>query len=392
MRILQLLADWKWTGPSEPVLILADALTKRGHEVIFVVQKPPEYAYRQGINHIVKFAEARKVRVDTSLEWDRRTKPNNLFGVPGIIRDARRLSGIIREFGADVVNAHSDHDHITAALALRSVGNRPVLIRTDHKRDSFPAGIATRFLLSRWTDGIITFSSGAARRIIETFSFPKERLLVADPALDLSLWQPGPPAKNMRAAFGIGPDAFVIGMVARFQAYRKTDLVIGAFARLTAKHPEARLLLLGRSSQMEESVRRPAQRFGVADRVITPGHVREGYRDALASMDAFVFMVPGSDGTARALREAMALGLPVVAARIGMLPEIVEDKVSGLVVEPRQDDIAAALNLLAGDNDLRRRLGEGARSAAQRFDIKKHTQSVEGFYESMIADLKKQDA
>ncbi len=335
MRILHLLADWKWTGPSEPVLILADALAKRGHEVLFAVQKPPEDAGQA--NTIVTFARARGVRIDTSLDWDRRTKPDNLFGIPGIIRDARRLARIIEEFRADVINAHSDHDHITAALARRFAAARPVLVRTDHKRDSFPAGIATRFLLSRGTDGIITFSSGAAWRITETFSFPKSRLLVADPALDLARWQPGPPAKNMRAAFGIEPDAFVIGMVARFQAYRKTDRVIAAFARLAKKHPEARLLLLGRSSQMEQSVRRPARRLGVADRVITPGYIREDYRDALASMDAFVFMMPGSDGTARALREAMALGLPVVAARIGMLPEIVEDMASGLVVEPTED-------------------------------------------------------
>jgi len=385
MRILHLLADWKWTGPSEPILILVDALTKRGHEVIFAVQEPPGEA-REG-NNIVKFARARGVRIDTSLGWDRRTKPDNLFGLPGIIRDARRLAGIIEEFKADIVNAHSDHDHITAALALRSVHRRPALVRTDHKRDSFPPGVMTRFLLSRWTDGIVTFSPAAARRIVEDFSFPGKRLLVVDPALDLSRWRPGPPTKDMRAVYGIAPDAFVFGMVARFQAYRKTDRVIAAFARLTQKHPRARLLLLGRSSQMEESVLGPAKRLGVTDRVITPGYVREDYRDALASMDAFVFMMPGSDGTARAMREAMALGLPVVAARVGMLPEIVEDRVSGLIVEPTEGDIAAALDMLCSDPGLCRRLGEGARQAARRFDVEKQAQTVESFYESIIADV-----
>ncbi len=383
MRILHLLADWKWTGPSEPILILADALTIRGHEVVFAVKKPPEDA-REG-EHIVRFAHMRKVRVDTSLAWDRRTKLDNLFGIPGIVRDARRLSGIIEELDADVVNAHSDHDHITAALSRRFTRKRPVLVRTDHKRDSFPPGVATRLLLSRWTDGVITFSSGAARRITEAFSFPKEKLLVTDPALDLSCWRPGPPKKDMRAAFGIGPEAFVIGMVARFQAYRKTDRVIGAFARLVRKHPDARLLLLGRSSQMEVSVLGPARELGVADRVVTPGYIGQDYRDALASMDAFVFMVPGSDGTARALREAMALGLPVVAARIGMLPEIVRDAVSGLVVEPTEDDIAAALDRLCSDASLRRRLGEGARRAAvERFDMDRQARTVEQFYRSLV--------
>ena len=383
MRILHLLADWKWTGPSEPVLILADALQRRGHEVIFAVQEPPEDVGET--ENIVRFARTRGVRVDTSLAWDRRTKPRNLFGIPGIVRDARRLSGLMEEFSADIVNAHSDHDHVTAALARRSLKDRPVLVRTDHKRDSFSAGLPSRLLLSRWTDGVVTFSPRAARRIERTFSIPRGRLLVVDPALDLSCWRPGPPAKDMRAAFGIPPDALVIGMVARFQAYRKTDRVIGAFARLTERHPNARLLLLGRSSQMEESVHRPARKLGVADRVVTPGYIREGYRDALASMDVFVFIVPGSDGTARALREAMALAIPVVTADIGMLPEIVQANVSGLVVEPTEDALAAALKRLCSDDRERKRLGEGAgRAAHERFDITEQARIVEQFYRSLL--------
>ncbi len=198
-------------------------------------------------------------------------------------------------------------------------------------------------------------------------------------------WQPGPPVKDVRGAFGIPRDAFVIGMVARFQAYRKTDRVIGAFARLADKHPDARLFLLGRSSQMEESVHRPARELGVADRVVTPGYIREGYRDALASMDVFVFMVPGSDGTARALREAMALGIPVVTTTIGMLPEIVQDGVSGLVVEPTEEALAGAIEQLYANKADRKRLGEGAQRAAhERFDISKQARIVERFYRSLL--------
>ena len=383
MKILHLLADWKWTGPSEPVLILAEALQKRGHDVIFAVQGPPEAVGET--ENIVRFARTRGVRVDTSLGWDRRTKPDNLFGLPGIVRDARRLGGLIDEFSADVVNAHSDHDHITAALARRFTKDRPLLVRTDHKRDSFSAGLPSRLLLSRWTDGVVTFSPRAARRIEQTFSVPRQRLLVVDPALDLSCWRPGPPSKDMRAAFGIPPDALVIGMVARFQAYRKTDRVIGAFARIAGKYPQARLLLLGRSSQMEESVHRPARELGVADRVLTPGYIREDYRDTLASMDAFVFMVPGSDGTARALREAMALGIPVITTDIGMLPEIVRDNVSGLVVEPTEEALAGAIERLCSDGRERKRLGEGARRAAhERFDIIEQARIVEQFYRQLL--------
>jgi glycosyltransferase involved in cell wall biosynthesis len=189
----------------------------------------------------------------------------------------------------------------------------------------------------------------------------------------------------MRRTFGIDPNALVIGMVARFQKYRKTDLVIGALSDVAEKYPTARLLLLGRSSQMEESVHRPARELGIADRVIAPGYVRDDYRDTLLSMDIFVFMVPGSDGTARALREAMALGLPVVATNIGMIPEIVGHEVSGLVVAPSRQEIGSALSRLLGDEAERKRLGEGARRAATaRFDAHRQAETIERFYRSLI--------
>jgi glycosyltransferase involved in cell wall biosynthesis len=103
-------------------------------------------------------------------------------------------------------------------------------------------------------------------------------------------------------------------------------------------------------------------------------------------MDAFVFMVPGSDGTARALREAMALGIPVVAADIGMLAEIVRNDVSGLVVQPTEQALAAAFGRLLGSARERARLGEGARKEAQeRFDIGQQARMVEEFYRSLIS-------
>ena len=69
-------------------------------------------------------------------------------------------------------------------------------------------------------------------------------------------------------------------------------------------------------------------------------------------MDIFVFLMAGSDGTARALREAMAMGKPVVVADRGILPELVEDGISGLVVKDTPDELAkATLQLLRANRN-----------------------------------------
>ena len=233
MRILQVLADSKWTGPADPVLILSRALKERGNDVMLVVRRPSDRA--EADDTIVFHAERAGVPLDVSLDWDRRTKPDNMFGIPGIIRDIRRLKKLIDGFGADVVNAHSDHDHLICGRAIASLKRKPILIRTDHKRHSISKNLGSRFLINKYTDGIITFSKMGFGAISRSFNFPKDRILVTDPALDLRVWDAGAPAIDMRQKFKIQKDAIVIGMVARFQKYRKTDVVISAFSRVVKK-------------------------------------------------------------------------------------------------------------------------------------------------------------
>jgi glycosyltransferase involved in cell wall biosynthesis len=176
-------------------------------------------------------------------------------------------------------------------------------------------------------------------------------------------------------------------MVARFQKYRKTDMVIEAFADLVKGYPSARLLLLGRSSQMIESVHEPAKALGVSDKVITPGYVMDRYRDALLSMDVFVFMMPGSDGTARALREAQTLGLPVVALDVGMIPELVDDGRTGLLIEQTPEDLKRALGRLFEDEAFRKELGENARNEAlRRYDPRRQAEQTLSFYTQLAGD------
>jgi L-malate glycosyltransferase len=408
MKILQVFADWKWTGPSEPILIQTKALLDRGHEVILSVAPTPEdmkfeeeVILAEGRDTILKrkikpdniaeresiafYAEKMGVSVDTSISWDKRTKVSNLFGIKKILKDIKLLRRLIDDFPTDIVSAHSSHDHFLAVRAIKGSLSKPLLVRTDHSRNFISGGIGNRYLMNKHTDGVVTFSKMGASSIVENFKIPRERIKLVDPALNLEKWNPKNPTVNMRLRFNIPDDAIVIGMVARFQKYRKTDVAISAFSQVAKKFPNARLLLIGRSSQMEESVFKPARKFGVEDKIITPGYLTDDYIDTLKSIDIFLFMMPGSDGTARALREAMALGLPVAGAREGMIPEIIQDGVSGLVMEPNRIAVEAVLTKLLGDGELRAKLGRGARERAlSRFDVKVQAERIEEFFRSLL--------
>ncbi|HVQ25658.1 MAG TPA: glycosyltransferase, partial [Planctomycetota bacterium] len=94
----------------------------------------------------------------------------------------------------------------------------------------------------------------------------------------------------------------------------------------------------------------------------------------------------GSDGSCRALRELLVMGLPAIVTPRPPLPEIVEDGRSGLVAEESVEGLAEALDRLVADAAGRARLRQGAlASARRRFDLEAQTAATMAFYEEVLA-------
>jgi glycosyltransferase involved in cell wall biosynthesis len=175
-------------------------------------------------------------------------------------------------------------------------------------------------------------------------------------------------------------------MIARFQKYRRTEVFLQAVKTIAKEFPNIKVLLVGRSSQIQESVIKPMKQLGVEKWVILAGYRTDDYLDTLACMDIFLFLMAGSDGTARALREAMAMGKPVIVADRGMLPELVENGISGFVVKDTPALLAEAALQLLHHPEMREALGKGAWEKAHReFSLDRQAETVEKFYEEMIS-------
>jgi glycosyltransferase involved in cell wall biosynthesis len=381
LKILHLFSDWKWTGPAEPVVNLCWALKKRGHEVI-LSYCPPPFDVEKSIRSEVQ-GKGIKTLEDSRLRPI--AKAHHILRVIEILRDITQITKFIDEEGIDIVNAHNSHDHIVGGLAAMRSYKRSPVIRTDHKRDSLAAGPLSRRLFQRYTDGFITFSEMGKKRLTEEIGIAPKKVIKVHPALDFSRFNRQRSFKDMRSELGIPHKAPIIGIVARFQRYRNTELLLHAFSQLIKETPETRLLLVGRSSQMRESIIIPMKRIGIEDHVILAGYRDKDYFDTLASMDVFVLISPGSDGTARALREAMVMGKPAVVTRRGMLPELVEDGVHGFVVDERPEALCQALVTLIKDERLRTMMGNAAHEMARReFRIERQAEEVEGFYRHIM--------
>lgn len=381
MKILHLFSDWKWTGPAEPTVILCEALQRRGHQVTLAYRHPPFEAEDSIAKRIAgkcfEGIDQFRLRPLGKGCWG--------LGLADNLLDLRYLRRFIDHKGFDLLNVHHSHDHILGGIAARLSRKRPVVIRTDHKRDAITPTWGNYVLVSRLTDGIATFSEMAKQRDLANQPIPAERVGRVGVALELERYDPRRPFRNMRCVFGINSDDLVVGMVARFQKYRRTDVFLVALAKLVKEFPHVKALLVGRSSQIQASVIEPTRQLGLEAHVIMAGYQTENYLDTLAALDIFVFIMAGSDGTARALREAMIMGKPAVVARRGMLPELVDDGETGLIFDNTPENLFRALRTLVKDEKLRANMGRAARQKALReFQAEKQAQEFEAFYQKIL--------
>jgi glycosyltransferase involved in cell wall biosynthesis len=146
---------------------------------------------------------------------------------------------------------------------------------------------------------------------------------------------------------------------------RGHDLLLAGFRCLLDKVPDARLLLVGKGEDQRRLERRVAE-MALADRVIFTGYRDRDLPDVLAASNCFALMAAGSDESCRAALEAMAAGRPVVARRVGALPETVAHGETGFLVEDdRPESVALALAAVLGDPERAAAMGTAGRRRAE---------------------------
>lgn len=378
MRILHIYSDWKWTGPAEPVLQACRGLQDRGHDVLLAYRvQQQEDDESVGL----KVAEM-AINGTEQFTLDRYLHP------AGTIHDVIQLTRFVKNEEFDIIHVHLCHDHVLAGLCMRFLGRRrPPVVRTLHRRTVLKPTIGYRVQLRWLTDGYLAFTDAFREEYVRRFGISAERTAVMPMTVNLDRFSPNRSYRDMRKEFGISANAPVIGIVGRFQKYRRMEVFLEAARQVIREEPETRFLVIGRSGQIQETVVEPAERIGIKDQVILAGYRIDDYVDTLACLDIFTLLMPGFDGTARAVREALALGKPCVVSDFGMLSDIVIDGKTGLVV-PDGDAkwLALAWLNLIRDRDRRQTLGQGAHEDAKaRFNIDSVAPCLENFYERILA-------
>ena len=338
LRILHTEASLGWGGQEIRVLTEARGVARLGHEVLLAA--PPQARI---------FQEAAAFGVRAVALPIGRKRPAGAWAL-------RRL---IAAGGYDVVNTHSSTDAWLAALACRSLGAAPPIVRTRHISAALPANAATRWLYARATERIVTTGERLREQVIREAAVDPARVVSVPTGIDLERFRPGDRA-SARAALGLPATAPIVGIVATLRSWKGHRHLLEAVASMARNDVHTVIVGDGPQRQALEAVAAP---LGIATRVTFAGN----QADVVPWMQAFdVFCLPSyaNEGVPHALMQAMACGLPVVTTPVGSIGEIVADGETGVLVPPEDPErLRAALEGLLDDARLRRDLG--SRAAAQ---------------------------
>jgi len=204
-------------------------------------------------------------------------------------------------------------------------------------------------------------------------------------AVDVERFDPSREVPDGRKWLGISPNAYVVGIVARMQTHRRFEDFWQAIRILCDAGTDAHVIVVGRGTNQEQVGMEPVRSLGLEDRVHFPGYIEgENYVGMLRAFDVNVYLVPGSDGTCRAVREALAMAKPAVVADRGMLREIVQHGETGYVCDGSPQSLYSHLHALSQDRALCRRMGHAARERAlRRYSLESQAQAVQAVYAAL---------
>jgi L-malate glycosyltransferase len=297
-------------------------------------------------------------------------------------RQFLRLAAFIRREKFDVVHSHDLWANLVAVPAAR-LGGAPVIISSQrdlaHLAWYTPSRTKVIRRIHRMATRVIANSSAVAEMLVNEFKIPAERVRVMRNGVDLSRFRrrSGPRVTPLDQ---LEPDAKILLTVANMHSSVKGHYeLIEAAQHICSIFPAAKFVLAGdgvERSRIEEAVRAA----GVEKNFIFLGQ-RADIPELLASADFFV-LPSRAEGLPNAALEAMASGLPVVATRVGGIPEIIEDDVSGLLVPPQNSAaLAQALTGVLSDVELAAKLAEASRQrACSEFSFERAIAQLEEIY------------
>ena len=298
-----------------------------------------------------------------------------------------RLIGYLKDTGADLVHTQLEFANILGNISakylrLPSVCTIHVMPALDVKAKSKLHQRAEWFALRRFCNHVIAVSEEARQYHIAISGAPSGQVTTIYNGIDLSGFVKLDQAREraaVRSELRIPQAANVLTTVAVLRPQKGIQFMIRALPAVLAAHPDTYYLIVGDGSHRDALVEE-VRKAGLNDRVIFAGMRRDVAR-LLAASDIFVLPTL-TEALPTVLAEAMAARLPIVASRVGGVPEMVTDEENGCLVEPEDlGGLASACSHLLSDAEMRTHMSTtGWKTVDQKFNIERQVDKLEELY------------
>ncbi len=346
MRILHTIPGLNWGGMEFRVLEQIAWLNAHGHQAWLATPKGGESFKRasaQGLPLI-------------DVDFDR----------PWHLNTIRQMRALIRDLEIEVVDAHVTRD----AKVLMLCRDLVAVVRSRHITQRLKPG-AMRSLQWRWgADAVIAVADCIAKSMIADGLVDPERTWVVGEWADESFFAAVDEdvRSHLRQNWDCQAKEIVVATVSMLRPDKGLEHTVACLPPLLEANLQVRLLVVGGATgegkDYSDSLKRHAHRLGVARHVVFAGYC-ENVAQTLMAVDMVAVPSIANEAQSRVVPQAFAAGKPVVATRVGGLPELVQDGKTGLLVPPGDPlSLARAIEKLATDTDLANRLAGNAKAFA----------------------------
>ncbi len=367
MRILHVTESRSWSGGTVQLWHLCKALVRDGHEAGLFC--PPEA-------ELLKHVPGSGVRA-----WVRAMRQD--YDLPA----AWALARAVRKFRPDVVHAHHPKAH---ALALLAGFFAPIPKLVVSRRVSFRFKPWNIFSHLKYRTGRIAaytaVSADIGRGLIDQ-GVSADKVHVIHSGVDVDRFAPRAPEESVRTQLGLPAGVPIVGNLNHFSWWKgQAEFLEAARRFIDSGGPKARFLLVGKDTDGPEA-REKVRALGLEDHVTLAGF-RTDMPEVISLLSLTVLSSLAGEGFSGVLREAMSMGVPVVATDVGGNKELVEDGVTGLLTPPGDADaLARAMNRMLSDGKLAKSCaGEAQRRVRENYSINAMTVKTVALYRKLLTE------
>ncbi len=305
---------------------------------------------------------------------------------------------IISKHNVDIVNTHSSWDSWIASIAARISSRKPIIIRTRHLSTPVSKGLLSRMVYQYLPHLVITTGNSIREALININRFPHDKIVSIPTGVDLDVFCPRPVNNELRSKFGISKEGKAIGTIAALRSWKGHDYLLEAAKIIISdfipnksgqiSNLNIKFVIAGDGPRYNHLLEK-SKTMGITDYVLFLGH-RDDIPALMSMLDVIVLPSYANEGVPQSILQAMAMGKPVVASSAGSIPEVVHDKETGILVEPKNANaLAEGIVFMLDNYDFARKVAANARKLIEtKYSLRHMVSRIEEIYNDLMRQYK----